>query len=745
MVSVVTSLDLKNPDGSLRKPFVIGDDMQAQFRKILRFLTATKNPIDLVGDPGTGKCVAATELLTMADGSRVVAGDLVGQSFTLLTLDDGKIVRVEAHAEINAVETVYEVITESGRRIVRNGQHPLYTANIDRKLNTTRASRVGRGISSTHRMRVNGWTPVQDIQIGDLVAVTQELPAFPYYHGADLSDTEIKVLAYMIGDGSYHQPGLRFTQQDNDQLAEFRGCVEDLGCELVYHTEYTYRIVGEGRGSSSKNAIVHLLKEHGMTNTVSRDKHLPDVVWSFDRRQLALFLSRLYSTDGWAYSGPAKNNRQERFQIGYCSTSKQLIEELQEALIRLGIASVISAKYEKKFGVQSWTLDISRPADAVAFADTVGIYGKEQAVKEVRRIAVARIENNTSSVWRVARTEQGTLWEKVQSVTVRGIEETIAIEVPATSTYLTAFYEHNSHLGLQLCLAYAVQNNCNAYITQVDEETMRSTLFGGLRFAAGEHGGLDEESFLAVCGRALQDGDIVFIDELTHGIPSIQTSFNRATDKNASLSVGDLLIQGHPRARFVFGHNRTRHSGNYGLKPSFASRLFAFEFTYPAAKTEAQIAKNIARQSLGEELAHELLPGVPDGIIRMLTSWAREVRDITGNMLPVSARNVAAMVEMLALLPRKENSPLPDEWNVGTAGEPIRRKMAERVFFTNQLESDADLHHQQVNQAMQFIADIGKDDFKQAVLGASMYYLDIEGIASSIMDRWRETMVTSII
>lgn len=301
-----------------------------------------------------------------------------------------------------------------------------------------------------------------------------------------------------------------------------------------------------------------------------------------------------------------------------------------------------------------------------------------------------------------------------------------------------------SHMALQLCLAYAQEHGCNAYITQVDEETMRSTLFGGLRFAAGEHGGLEEKSFLAVCGRALSEGDIVFVDELTQGIPSVQTSFNRATDKNSSLAIGDMLVQGHPRARFLFGHNTTQH-GNYGLKPSFASRLFAFPFDYPSPKTEAQIAYNIARQSLGDDLSRELLPKVPSGIVRMLTSWAREMRAMTSNMLSISARNVAAMVEYLALLPRTDDTPWPDEWNVGTSGEPIRRQMAERVLFTDQLESDADMHHEQVTAALQFIADVGKEEFKLGVLGASMYHLNIEGISPSIMDRWRERMETSII
>src|SRR5208282_1126732 len=84
----------------------------------------------------SGKCVAASEWLTLVDGSRVKAGDLVGKTFYLPTLDEkGNVVSALAKAEINATEEVFTVTTESGRKIVRNSQHPIWSAYRAKKGN----------------------------------------------------------------------------------------------------------------------------------------------------------------------------------------------------------------------------------------------------------------------------------------------------------------------------------------------------------------------------------------------------------------------------------------------------------------------------------------------------------------------------------------------------------------------------------------------------------------------------------
>jgi replicative DNA helicase len=209
-----------------------------QDRQARAFAARPEGTLALYGSFGSGKCVAASEIITLSNGKRIAARELIGQEFEILTLLDGRPTPVKARAAFNALETVYQIETRSGRHVIRNGDHPFWTARIERPY---------VGASTKRSMHIQEWTPLRNIQVDDLIAVTTYLPAFPDTPGP-LSDTEIRILAYLIGDGGYSRPSIRFSQQNNVQLDEFRACIEELGCSLVHHRHYDWRIVGRGRG-----------------------------------------------------------------------------------------------------------------------------------------------------------------------------------------------------------------------------------------------------------------------------------------------------------------------------------------------------------------------------------------------------------------------------------------------------------------------------------------------------------------
>jgi len=407
----------------------------------------TYNPLFLYGPPGIGKCVAASEYLHLADGRRVRAGELIETEFSLLTVAKEEIRAVPARAEFNAVEPVYAITTESGRRIVRNGQHPLWAANG-----------VTRWGKSYGIIEVRGWKPLENIAEGDLVAVPESLPAFG--SPIPLPKHEIKILAYLIGDGGFSQPCVRFSQQDNVQLAEFKECVAQTNCRIIQHNKYDWRIVGSrGRvaaGEDSRNDVINLLRRHGLMLMHSRDKRIPPTIFQLSREQLCLFLSRLFATDGWAACGqdPMVGNRLPRTEIGLCSASEGLVKDIQELLLKLGIVSRISRKSK----VNAWTVALHAAPEIIKFAEVVGIFGKEDAVERVRRVAeraLAACPNRGE--WRHRNAPLGMRWEKVVSVVPAGVEATVAIEVPDYHTFLSTFWEHNTHLmhaiGHQIRLA----------------------------------------------------------------------------------------------------------------------------------------------------------------------------------------------------------------------------------------------------------------------------------------------------
>jgi intein/homing endonuclease len=376
----------------------------------------------------SGKCVASSETITLSDGRRMIARDLVGHSFTLLTRSDDGIVPVVARAEWNGIEPVFELETESGRRVRRNGAHPFWAADAE--------------FPAGNRPRVwpRGWTPLKELRPGMLVGAPVDLPAFGM---SQLPEAEIILLALMIGDGGMTTRAVTFSQQDGPVLEEFRVACAAVGARMLSaHRPVDYRVIGDGSRKSGSNPVLNLLDRHGLTRVHSRDKHIPEAIWSLSREQLALFLSRLYGTDGWASVASTGT-----VEIGFCSASERMIRELQDLLLRFGIVGKIVAKPK----VRAWVLAINAAEDVVAFCDRIGIFGKEDAVRRVRAVAGQR---QRRTQWKSLHAPAQIRWERVRSVSPVGSEVTVAIEVPGAQTFLTGLWEHNTYVAGAVTLAH---------------------------------------------------------------------------------------------------------------------------------------------------------------------------------------------------------------------------------------------------------------------------------------------------
>jgi hypothetical protein len=386
-----------------------------------------------------GKCVAESEVITLADGSQALAGELVGRSFALPTLQGGRVVAAPAFADWNAVEDVYEITLDSGIRVVRNAQHPLWSS----------PARFQSG--RTPQIVTPGWHGAGEIQPGWAVAVADEMPV----GGRDvLTDDEAKLLGYLIGDGGLTTDTVVFTQQDGAQLDEFRACLASMGAAARPRSRgrpLDYAVVGtEPRGPSldrtargigkrgnRRNRVNELVRRVGMWGKGSRAKFIPNEILSASPRQQALFLSRLFSTDGWACVSrhPGRNDGAE---IGYGSSSERLARDVQRMLWRFGVHFGL----RHRPGVDSWTVSAQGAADILAFADRIGIYGKELAVARACGVAVMR--EQTRDGWRSVDVPTGCRWSKVKAVRRLPGVQTVAVTVPGVETFLTPVYEHNT-------------------------------------------------------------------------------------------------------------------------------------------------------------------------------------------------------------------------------------------------------------------------------------------------------------
>ncbi|HLP17707.1 MAG TPA: replicative DNA helicase [Bacteroidota bacterium] len=143
------------------------------------------------------ECVVGDTLVLLADGRRVPIRDLVGQTPSVLAVDEHNNIVVAQSDLVWMVgkKPVYEMTLASGRSIRATAKHRMLSGA--------------------------GWKQIDELTKGDRIAVARELPepANP----VRWPDDRVILLGHLIGDGSYHSQQKRIPsaafQLGNDQIA----------------------------------------------------------------------------------------------------------------------------------------------------------------------------------------------------------------------------------------------------------------------------------------------------------------------------------------------------------------------------------------------------------------------------------------------------------------------------------------------------------------------------------------------
>jgi replicative DNA helicase len=184
-----------------------------------------------------------------------------------------------------------------------------------------------------------------------------------------------------------------------DQLCSlFAVCAEQLAPDGYETIRWT-----------GKNLVTAWLEELKLWGCSAHEKVIPDVVFTLPKEQLALFLNRLFATDGWASvlaSGQA--------QIGYASVCEKLARQIQHLLLRFGIVAALKQRQVKYQGSRrtAWQLDITDAVALSTFAKEIGIFSKEAAVNRVvEAISARKYHSNRDlipvEVWDILKVEKG--------------------------------------------------------------------------------------------------------------------------------------------------------------------------------------------------------------------------------------------------------------------------------------------------------------------------------------------------
>jgi replicative DNA helicase len=278
---------------------------------------------------------------------------------------------------------------------------------------TTRSGRTVRASANHPFLTLEGWTRLDKLITGDAIALPRITPEPTEPQKMD--ENEIVLLSHLLGDGCYvkKQP-LHYTNNDPLCLDVVEASANkrfSIAPKRVQQESWWHTYLTNSEKKSSKNPVIDWLKELGIYGQRSYEKEIPQAISRLSNKQLALFVSHLWATDGTVY---LKKNSSEKKQvvIQYTSSSERLIRSLQSLLLRFGIISSIALRQRKNFRPW-WDLSIQSAPMQTLFLKNIGVYGRKSAVCKEALELLKTIETNPNNdvlplgVWNIIKKEKG--------------------------------------------------------------------------------------------------------------------------------------------------------------------------------------------------------------------------------------------------------------------------------------------------------------------------------------------------
>ncbi|MGK7905238.1 MAG: replicative DNA helicase [Hormoscilla sp.] len=189
----------------------------------------------------------------------------------------------------------------------------------------------------------------------------------------------------------------------------------------------------------------------------AHNKTIPPIVFKLRKSQLALFLNRLFCTDGWA---TVSSNGQS--QLGYATASEQLARQIQHLLLRLGIIAAIKKSYFKSQDPpnDAWQINITDSESIRTFISEIGIFGKEENLSLVQAsLAQRRHQNNCDIIPQDFLQELATsdvYWDEIVSIASVGLQQVYDLTIPETHNFVANdICVHNTSFALNIARSIA--------------------------------------------------------------------------------------------------------------------------------------------------------------------------------------------------------------------------------------------------------------------------------------------------
>jgi len=345
-------------------------------------------------------CLTGDTLILRADtGQQIPIKNLVGKTnIPVITMDSNFKLKTSKASKIftTGYKQTFEILLQSGKKIKATKNHKFYT--------------------------VLGWKRLDELTPKTRLAVPREL----YLNlNSKMSDNKIIVLAHLIGDGCYvkKQP-LHYTSADMASLrAVQKSAVEDFGIRprLVPQKNWFHLYLGAPQQLThgKRNPIVKWLDEDlKIYGQRSKEKMVPDIIFTLSNKKIALFLKHLWSTDG---NFSKATNR--GWSIYYATKSHKLAQDVQHLLLRLGILSRIKEHKDPGYS-NGFIVVVSGRDQQLIFLKKVGIFGKKSKFFQKASLELKNTQTNPNldiipkEAWKIidnARKLKGLSWREFTS------------------------------------------------------------------------------------------------------------------------------------------------------------------------------------------------------------------------------------------------------------------------------------------------------------------------------------------
>ncbi|MCA9997996.1 MAG: replicative DNA helicase [Anaerolineales bacterium] len=448
--------------------------------------------------PGMGKCVTAdTRLLHPHTGELIDIETLVKrQHAALLTLgNDYKLRPGKASRFVDSgIKPVFRVQTRLGREIKTTLSHPFLTIHGWKPLFDLA---VGDRVGVPRRLPVFGQDDANDHEaklLAYLLADGSMRGTTPQFSNSNpLLRDDFTAAALMFSGNKatvYDSRGQRvptvhitqdaaFVGEDREQFAGVLAQVMETAVfsttQLAQPIDVPYATVaqwrsgknfpspanfqklcaaldvnetellpnGHAHNSQIDNTLTRWLKEQGVWGKAAAEKTIPDAVYRYSKRKLALFLNRLFACDGSVYV-----QGEGQTAVSYATVSPQLARGVQHLLLRFGILAKLRHRHVTYQGNPRpvYELRLTDGESILTFVQEIGALGREGAIET----ACANLQNT-------ACTSKGDVfWDEIVVIEPLGEQQVYDLTVPETHNFVAEdMIVHNTSLQNAIALTAA--------------------------------------------------------------------------------------------------------------------------------------------------------------------------------------------------------------------------------------------------------------------------------------------------